>query len=212
MCWAGAKNWWRCSRTTWHASPKIARCATSWTSGAGTSPPRSAMSTADLTATELIAAYRSGELSPVQACQDTLDRIEAVNPAVNAYLLVDPERALAQARESESRWQPGEPRGLVDGVPTSIKDILLTDGWPTLRGSKAIDPDQEWKVDAPSVARLREHGAVLVGKTTTPELGWKGVTDSPVSGGATNPWGTTKTRSEERRGGKECRSRWSPHH
>ncbi|TDP93940.1 amidase [Labedaea rhizosphaerae] len=151
------------------------------------------MSTADLTATELLAAYRSGELSPVQACEDTLARIEQLNPAVNAYLLVDGERALAQAAESAARWRKGEPRGLLDGVPTSIKDILLTDGWPTLRGSKTIDPGQEWKVDAPAVARLREHGAVLVGKTTTPELGWKGVTDSPVSGVTTNPWDPAKT-------------------
>ena len=78
-------------------------------------------------------------------------------------------------------------------MPVSVKDILLTEGWPTLRGSHSIDPDQLWDVDAPAVARLREHNAVIVGKTTTPELGWKGVTDSPLTGVTRNPWDTTKT-------------------
>ena len=67
----------------------------------------------------------------------------------------------------------GEPLGPVDGVPTSIKDVLLSRGWPTLRGSKTIDTDQPWDDDAPSVARMRAHGAVFLGKTTTPEFGWK---------------------------------------
>src|SRR5690606_24289377 len=87
----------------------------------------------------------------------------------------------------------GAPRGPLDGVPASVKDILLTRGWPTLRGSKAIARDQPWKDDAPAVARLREHGAVLLGKTTTPEFGWKGVTDSPLSGITRNPWNTQLT-------------------
>ena len=76
---------------------------------------------------------------------------------------------------------------------SSVKDILLTKDWPTLRGSHSIDPDQLWDVDAPSVARLREHNAVIIGKTTTPELGWKGVTDSPLTGVTSNPWDPTKT-------------------
>lgn len=83
--------------------------------------------------------------------------------------------------------------GKLDGVPASIKDVFLTRGWPTLRGSRAIDPEGRWEDDAPLVARLREHGAVLLGKTTTPELGWKGVTDSPLTGVTRNPWDTSKT-------------------
>ena len=85
------------------------------------------------------------------------------------------------------------PRGRLDGVPTAIKDLLLTAGWPTLRCSKAIDRAQPWDEDAPAVARLREHGAVLLGKTTTPEFGWKGVTDSSLTGITRNPWNPERT-------------------
>ncbi|HEX2298949.1 MAG TPA: amidase family protein, partial [Pseudonocardiaceae bacterium] len=140
-----------------------------------------------------MAAYRAGELSPVEATQDVLDRITQIDDKVRAFCLVDADRALAEAKASERRWQQAQPQGLVDGVPTSIKDIFLTAGWPTLRGSKVVDPDQEWPVDGPPVARLREHGAVLVGKTTTPELAWKGVTDSPLTGVTVNPWDTSRT-------------------
>jgi aspartyl-tRNA(Asn)/glutamyl-tRNA(Gln) amidotransferase subunit A len=148
---------------------------------------------ADLTATELVAAYRAGELSPVEATQDVLHRIDQVDRQVRAFCLVDPDRALQAAKASEQRWQQGLPQGLVDGVPISIKDVYLTQGWPTLRGSKVVSPEQEWAVDAPAVARLREHGAVLVGKTTTSELAWKCVTDSPLTGITVNPWDTSRT-------------------
>ena len=141
-----------------------------------------------MSAAEMVAAFGRRELSPVEAARAALDRIAADNDAVNAYCLVDEERALASARESEQRWRQGNQRGPVDGVPTSIKDLLLTEGWPTLRGSRAVDPAGPWTEDAPSVARLREHGAVLLGKTTTPELGWKGVTDGPLTGITRNPW------------------------
>ncbi|MQA03240.1 MAG: amidase [Streptosporangiales bacterium] len=148
---------------------------------------------AHLTATELLAAYEKKELSPVEATQAALDRIAAVDEQLNAYCLVDADSALGQARESEQRWQRGEPAGPVDGVPTSVKDMFLTRGWPTLRGSRTVDADQKWEADAPCVARLRESGAVLVGKTTTPELGWKGVTDNPLTGVTRNPWDLTRT-------------------
>ncbi|MGH3776094.1 MAG: amidase [Pseudonocardiaceae bacterium] len=148
---------------------------------------------ADLTATELMAAYRAGELSPVEATQDVLDRIDQLDRQVRAFCLVDADRALEAAKASEQRWQQGQPQGLVDGVPTSITDMYLTQGWPTLRGSKVISPDQEWLVDGPAVARLREHGAVLLGKTTTSELAWKGVTDSALTGVTVNPWDTSRT-------------------
>jgi aspartyl-tRNA(Asn)/glutamyl-tRNA(Gln) amidotransferase subunit A len=148
---------------------------------------------ADLTASQLLAHYAAKTLSPVEAARAALERIEQHNAAVNAFCLVDEPLAIEAARASEARWVRGEPCGLVDGVPCSIKDLILTKGWPTLRGSLTISPDQPWEEDAPCVARLLEHGAVLLGKTTTPEFGWKGVTDSPRSGITRNPWDLTKT-------------------
>ncbi|TDD83958.1 amidase [Actinomadura rubrisoli] len=148
---------------------------------------------ADLTATELLAAYRAGTLSPVEATEAVLARIGRDDPKVNAFCLVAAESALAAARASADRWRRGETLGALDGVPVSIKDVLLTRGWPTRRGSTTIDPSGPWEEDAPSVARLREQGAVFVGKTTTPEFAWKGVTDSPLTGVTRNPWDTSRT-------------------
>ena len=146
-----------------------------------------------LSATELVAAYRDGRLSPVEVTRATLARIDALNPRLNAFVRVDHEAALRDARASEARWRRGEPAGPVDGVPTSVKDLILAKGWPTLRGSRTVDPAGPWDEDAPSTARLRETGAVLLGKTATPEFGWRGSTDSPLSGITRNPWDTTKT-------------------
>jgi aspartyl-tRNA(Asn)/glutamyl-tRNA(Gln) amidotransferase subunit A len=146
-----------------------------------------------LSATELVAAYRDRSLSPVEATRNALARIDALNPRLNAFVLVDHESAMRDARASEARWMKGAPAGLLDGVPTSVKDLLLTRGWPTLRGSRTVDPRQSWDVDAPSTARLREAGAVLLGKTATPEFGWRGSTDSPLSGITRNPWDLSKT-------------------
>jgi aspartyl-tRNA(Asn)/glutamyl-tRNA(Gln) amidotransferase subunit A len=151
--------------------------------------------TTDLTqcpAHELIGLYRSGQASPVEATQAVLSRIDRLNPQLNAFCLVDADAALSAARASEARWQAhrrsGAPVGELEGVPTSIKDLILTRGWPTLRGSRTIDPKQPWDIDAPATARLREAGAVLLGKTTTPEFGCKGETNSPATGITRNPW------------------------
>ncbi|MCB0950690.1 MAG: amidase, partial [Mycobacterium sp.] len=146
-----------------------------------------------LEATELVAGYRNRTVSPVEATRAALAAIDAHDPAVNAFVLVDAEGALAAAKASEARWYAGEPLGPGDGVPTSIKDVLLTRGWPTLRGSALIDAAGPWGEDAPCVARLRETGAVLLGKTTAPEYAWKGVTDSPTYGVTGNPWDPTAT-------------------
>src|SRR5687767_5954180 len=145
-----------------------------------------------LGATELLDAFRKKTLSPVDVARAVLARIEKLNPVLNAFCLVS-ENSLQEAKESEARWSAGQPRGLLDGVPVSIKDIILTKGWPTLRGSKTVDPKGPWNDDAPVTARLREHGAVLLGKTTTPELGHKGVTDSPLTGITRNPWNPAMT-------------------
>lgn len=146
-----------------------------------------------MTAVDMAREYRRGRLSPVEVTQSVLRRIERINPQINAYNLVDQEAALAAARASEARWLAETPLSPLDGVPASIKDIILTKGWPTLRGSCTVDPGQAWLEDAPVTARLREAGCVLLGKTTTPEFGWKGVTDSPLTGITRNPWNTALT-------------------
>jgi aspartyl-tRNA(Asn)/glutamyl-tRNA(Gln) amidotransferase subunit A len=146
-----------------------------------------------LSATELLRRYRNKELSPVEVVQSTLRRLEAYEAAVNAFVLYDPESALAAARASEARWQKGQPHGLLDGIPLAIKDTQLTRGWPRLVGSRTIDPNQKWTEDAPATARLRAENAVFFGKTTTPEFGWKPLTDSPLTGVTRNPWNLERT-------------------
>ncbi|MFI6999405.1 amidase [Nocardia sp. NPDC050175] len=142
---------------------------------------------AAMTAVQLVSAYAAGALSPVEATEAVLDAIATRDPDVNAYCLVDPDRALVQAKDAEARWHSGHARGLLDGVPISIKDIFLTEGWPTRRGSTSVDPVGPWTVDSPVAARLREDGMVFLGKTTTPEIAWKAVTDSPLTGITRNP-------------------------
>jgi aspartyl-tRNA(Asn)/glutamyl-tRNA(Gln) amidotransferase subunit A len=157
---------------------------------------------ADCSAHELLKLYRSGGASPLEATRACLDRVARLNPEINAFCLIDETSALESARKSEARWQQHRHRGnradhpspgVLEGVPVSIKDLILTRGWPTLRGSRCVDPAQAWDVDAPVTARLREAGAVLLGKTTTPEFGCKGETSSPLSGVTRNPWDRNKT-------------------
>ncbi|MGJ5202876.1 amidase [Bradyrhizobium sp. HKCCYLR20261] len=166
-------------------------------SAAGASRPHQWASASDdpsrLSAVELVEHYRARTLSPVEATAAVLQRIERLEPEINAFAKLDAEAALAAARASEARWQRGEPLGLVDGVPAALKDLLLAKGWPTLRGSHAVDPAQDWSEDSPATARLREHGAVLLGKTTTSEFGWKGLGDSPLTGITRNPWNLAHT-------------------
>ena len=149
------------------------------------------------TATELMALYRSGDASPVEAMQQTLDRVERLDPVLNAFCYLDADAGLAAARESEARWQAHRATGAavrdLEGVPSTLKDLLLTEGWPTLRGSRAIDPAQPWDADAPCTARMREAGAAIFGKTTTPEFGCKAETNSPLTGLTGNPWNPERT-------------------
>ena len=144
-------------------------------------------------AAKLVKGFARKKFSPVEVAKACLAQIERHDKTLNAMVEIRPAEAIAQAKASESRWMKGEPQGPVDGVPALIKDLLLVRGWPTLRGSRTISPDQAWDQDAPSVARLRECGAVFLGSTTTPEFGWKGVTDSPLTGITRNPWNPAKT-------------------
>src|SRR6201987_3992750 len=139
-------------------------------------------------AVSLLELYRRRALSPVEVTRLLLDRLDALQPKINAFCIVDHDGALAAARESERRWLSGKAVGTLDGVPVTIKDLVLMRGFPTLRGSRLVDPHQDWSEDAPATARLREAGAVILGKTTTPEFGWKAVGDSPLTGITRNPW------------------------
>ena len=146
-----------------------------------------------LAAGDVAAGYAASELSPVAVTEAALAAIEAHDPKVGAMVLVDAEGARTEALASEARWRRGEQRSVVDGVPVTIKDMFLTRGWPTLRGSTLPDPAGPWETDAPVVARLRESGAVVLGKNATPEFAWKGVTDSIIHGSTGNPWGAGLT-------------------
>jgi len=118
-----------------------------------------------LSATELLAAYRAKTLSPVEATRAVLARIAELNPVLNCFNLIDARSAMESARSSEARWMKGAPKGSLDGVPASIKDIILTRGWPTRRGSKTTDPAGPWNDDAPEAiwrpAHLRHRNGVL---------------------------------------------------
>jgi len=145
-----------------------------------------------LTAAELLHLYRKRELSPVEVTSDQLDRIDKLQPALNAFIIIDREGALKAAKKSEARWQKGEPIGLVDGLGSTVKDNVWLKGFPSRRGSLTV-PDTPIRDDAPAVARLREAGAVILGKTTLPEFGWIGACHSPLTGITRNPWKLDRT-------------------
>lgn len=139
------------------------------------------------TAAQLGRAYARAELSPVEVMRATLDRADKLQPHLNAFVLIDRDGALAAARDSEARWKKGEPLSSLDGVPTSIKDTTPAKGWPTRYGSHSTDETPAVE-DAAVTERFRKAGLPLIGKTTTPEFGWKALTDSPLQGTTRNPW------------------------
>nr|WP_298249356.1 amidase [uncultured Halomonas sp.] len=143
---------------------------------------------AELTAVQALELFRQRQLSPIELTQDCLARIEQHNPAINAFAYIDATQALTAARAAETRWQAGNPCGPLDGIPSTIKDLTLTAGMPTRFGSATSNPDGPWEVDAPVSHHLHQAGAVILGKTTSPEFGWKGVTDNPLHGITRNPW------------------------
>jgi aspartyl-tRNA(Asn)/glutamyl-tRNA(Gln) amidotransferase subunit A len=153
------------------------------------------MSDADLCytpATELAAMIRAKTLSPVELTRALLARMETLNPVLNAYVTPTPEIARADAKRAEDAVMKGGPLGPIHGIPYGIKDLSLTKGIRTMSGSHIFAtrvPD----VDAPFVPRLRAAGGVMLGKTATPEFGWKGMGDSPLTGSTRNPWNTAMT-------------------
>ncbi len=148
---------------------------------------QSAIDLTQLDANELLRRYRQRELSPVQVTEAILERISYTQPLFNAYRHVDHESALVQARASEERWARRQNLGPLDGVPVGIKDLLHVKGWPTRKGSLATSSQCQIE-DSPVAARLRETGAVLLGKTQTAEFGWKGLTETQLGGVTRNAW------------------------
>ncbi|MFW1677140.1 amidase [Pontibacter sp. JAM-7] len=146
-----------------------------------------------MTATELLQHYKAKQLSPVDVTRAMLEQIERLDSQVNGFCLVDPDTSLALAKASELRYQNNATQGLLDGVPVAVKDVFLTPMWPTIKGSKTIDANSTLNKASPATAALQRNGYIPIGKTTTPEFGWKGVTDNPVDGITSNPWNPDKT-------------------
>jgi aspartyl-tRNA(Asn)/glutamyl-tRNA(Gln) amidotransferase subunit A len=143
-------------------------------------------------ATRLATLIRTRALSPVELTHAVLDRIERLNPTLNAFCTLTAETALSAARAAEQAVMRGASLGPVHGLPFSIKDLAFTAGVRTMGGSFIFEhrvPD----TDAPYVRRLKAAGGIMVGKTTTPEFGWKGLGDSPLTGSTRNPWNPDMT-------------------
>ncbi len=145
-----------------------------------------------MSATALATAIRQKKISPVEIVDAIYARIHKMNPKLNAYCTLTEEAARLAAKDAEAAVMRGHRLGALHGVPVSIKDLLNTRGVRTMYGSKIREqfvPDE----DAPSVAKLKAAGTILLGKTTTPEFGFKGVTDSPLTGVSRNPWDLGRT-------------------
>lgn len=141
---------------------------------------------------ELSSGLSHKDFSATELLNDVISRYEALEPRLNMFAHVDFEGAMAQAKASEARIMRGEKLSDLDGIPTSIKDLIAVKGMPQRFGSKTV-PDTPMAADAPSVERLRAAGAVILGKSTTSEFGCKAVGDSPLTGITRNPWNTDMT-------------------
>jgi amidase/aspartyl-tRNA(Asn)/glutamyl-tRNA(Gln) amidotransferase subunit A len=141
-----------------------------------------------LTATDLLQAYASRRISPVDVMQAVLARVQIANPAINALFHLVPEAALEQARASERRWAAGTPSGLLDGIPVSVKDSVAVAGMPYWRGCRGNMRRPFSTQDAPPAARLKDAGAIIFGKTTMPDFGMFGAGVSTAHGISRNPW------------------------
>ena len=153
-----------------------------------------------LSALALRGRYRRRDLSPVEVTEATLARIDRLNPALNAFITVTPDLALVQARAAERAYARGGTPGPLAGIPISIKDLTPTKGIRTTRGS-LLNSDWVPTEDAPFVERVSAAGAVMLGKTNTPEFGWKGDSGNRVVGPTHNPWCHGRTAGGSSGGG-----------
>ena len=144
-----------------------------------------------LSSEDMLTEFARRRLTPVDVLQAVTERVARLNPALNAFVVMNT-KALDAAGESAMRWRSGRPIGPLDGVPVTVKDLLDLAGFPTRRGSRTtpVDPVPD---DAPLVASLKAAGAVILGKTTTTEFGWKSPGDCPLNGITRNPWNTDYT-------------------
>ena len=140
-----------------------------------------------LPATELTELIRTKKLSPVEYMRALLDRIDACEPKVNAFAHLAADQAMDGARAAEAALMSGARIGRLHGVPATIKDLAITKDMPTQSGS-LIFKDHQPAEDTPVVPRLKDEGAIIIGKTTTSEFGWTGVSHSPLTGITHNPW------------------------
>jgi aspartyl-tRNA(Asn)/glutamyl-tRNA(Gln) amidotransferase subunit A len=141
----------------------------------------------DLSAATLSSAYRAGQLSPVEVTRATLARIDAWEGKINAMYVIAADEALAQAASAEARWRAGTPLSALDGVPITIKDNIAVAGISAPLGTAAGDMTPS-AADAPPVARVREAGCVIIGKTTMPDYGMLVSGVSSLHGITRNPW------------------------
>jgi aspartyl-tRNA(Asn)/glutamyl-tRNA(Gln) amidotransferase subunit A len=147
---------------------------------------------ADLAAVELLARYRSGDVSPVEVADAVLARIEAQEPTLRAFYTHDAVAARSAAKESEQRWRSGSPQGILDGIPLTLKENIATEGTPVPLGTAATElvPASQ---DSPAAARVREAGAIILGKTTMPDYGMLTSGLSSFHPASRNPWDTART-------------------
>ncbi|MCE3271414.1 MAG: gatA [Ramlibacter sp.] len=146
----------------------------------------------ELSAPELVELYRRREVSPVEVARSVLGHVERWEFYIQALYLLRPDQVMEQARASEARWLKGRPLGLIDGVPVTIKDNIATQGDPTPLGTAAVELVPAG-ADAPPAARVREHGGVLLAKTTMPDYGMLSSGLSSFHKLARNPWDLSKT-------------------
>jgi Asp-tRNA(Asn)/Glu-tRNA(Gln) amidotransferase A subunit family amidase len=143
-------------------------------------------------AREIIGMVQSGEITPRELMQETLKRIEAVNPKLNAFVSLQAERAMDEAKAMTERLTKGENLGPLAGLPIGVKDLEDAAGMVTSFGSIPYR-DNVAEHDSVQVARLRKAGAIVVGKTNTPEHGFTGFTKNRLHGTTRNPWNLDRT-------------------
>ena len=161
-----------------------------------------------LSAADLRARIVRKEVSPVEITRAVLERAERLQPELNCFITLCADEAMTQARQAEREVMSGQPLGLLHGIPFTVKDLVNTKGVRTTFGSVALAENVP-SADSPAVARLKAAGAILVGKTTTPEFGHKCFTEAPLFGRTANPWDVARTCGGSSGGGASPPSfRW----